>query len=457
MQLPPDFETELKSSIGLEEFQNFKDSFSTVTPTSVRINTIKNKQVPSGISIPWCPSGYYLDERPIFTLDPAFHAGSYYVQEASSMFIWHILDQFVHDKKDIRILDLCAAPGGKSTLVASFLDNMGLLVANEVIKNRAYVLKYNISKEGYSNVIVTNNDPKDFGHLNEYFDIILVDAPCSGEGMFRKDSNAVCEWSPENVGMCAARQKRILGDVLPALKSGGMLIYSTCTFNRYENIENIQWLEKEKGLSSLAVKTETEWNIVEVSEGKSYGYQFFPHKIKGEGFFISVMRKEDESTKDTKQKNSRDYSRANTLSAVDKKSMPIFDEWIKLDNIRLLHDKTGTIHAINSDVETEAYHLNHFLRLIYCGVSVGTINKTILLPDHSLTLSFLLPDDFQTFELNKMDALQYLKRSLPAIDSSQKSWTLATYEGNGLGLMKNLGHRINNYLPQEYRIHMEIR
>ena len=452
MQLPHDFETELKSSIGLEEFQSFKDSFDTITPTSVRINSLKNNQLPSGIKIPWCASGYYLDERPLFTLDPAFHAGAYYVQEASSMFIWHILDQFVHDKKDIRILDLCAAPGGKSTLVATFLDNMGLLVANEVIKSRAYVLKYNLSKEGYSNVMVTNNDPKDYSHLTEYFDIILVDAPCSGEGMFRKDPNAVCEWSLENVNMCVSRQKRILGDVLPCLKSGGMLIYSTCTFNRYENIENIQWLVKEKGLTSLAVKTEKEWNIVEISEGKSFGYQFFPHKIKGEGFFISVMQKEAEFTSDIKQKNSRD----NTLNAVDKKSMSFFGEWIKLDNIRLLHDKTGTIHAINSDLETEAYYLNQFLRLIYCGVSVGTLNKTIVIPDHSLALSFLLPDDFQTFEFNKMDALQYLKRSLSAIDSNQKSWILATYEGNGLGFMKNLGHRINNYLPQEYRIHMEI-
>lgn len=252
--------------------------------------------------------------------------------------------------------------------------------------------------------------------------------------------------------MCASRQKRILSDVLPSLKSGGKLIYSTCTFNRYENIENIQWLVNEKGLTSLAVKTDKDWNIVEISEGKSFGYQFFPHKIKGEGFFISVMQKEAEPTSDIKQKNSRD----NTLNAVDKKSMSFFGEWVNLENIRLLHDKTGTIHAINSDLETEACYLNQFLRLIYCGVSVGTLNKTIVIPDHSLALSFLLPDDFQTFELNKMDALQYLKRSLPAIDSNQKSWILATYEGNGLGFMKNLGHRINNYLPQEYRIHMEI-
>jgi len=450
--LPHDFENELKSSIGLEEFQNFIDSFDINIPTSVRINPIKTKHLPSGIIIPWCPLGYYLDERPVFTLDPSFHAGSYYVQEASSMFLWNILDQFVHDKKDIRILDLCAAPGGKSTLIASFLQNMGLLVANEVIKNRAYVLKYNLSKEGYSNVIVTNNDPRDFSHLPEYFDIILVDAPCSGEGMFRKDSNAICEWSLDNVDMSASRQKRILSDVLPSLKSGGMLIYSTCTYNRYENINNIQWLVSEKGLSSLAVKTEKDWNIVEISEGKSFGYQFFPHKIKGEGFFISVLQNKAEP----KGNLNRKIRTNNSLTAFDKKSLHVFSEWIKLENKSLLHDKTGTIHAINSNLEREAFYLIQFLRLIYCGVSVGTVNKTIVIPDHSLALSYLLTDDFQTFELNRLDALLFLKRTLAAIDSNQKSWILVTYEGNGLGFLKNLGQRINNYLPQEYRILMDI-
>ena len=453
LSLPQDFEKELKSSIGLEEYQLFENSLAGAIPTSVRINPNKSKQLPSDEKVPWCPLGYYLDKRPIFTLDPAFHAGSYYVQEASSMFIWHILDQLVQDKKDIKILDLCAAPGGKSTLIASYLQNHGLLVANEVIKNRAYVLKYNLSKEGHSNVFVTNNDPHDFSYLPEYFDIILVDAPCSGEGMFRKDANAICEWSIENVDNCAARQKRILSDILPALKSGGYLLYSTCTYNRYENINNIDWMIREMGLLSFPLQIEKEWKIQEILGEKSYGYQLYPFKIKGEGFFISVLQKTSETKIGTRNRTKIGIS----LHAVDKKSMHIFNEWIKLQDISLLYDKTGTIHAVNSDLETESNFLNHFLRLIYCGISIGTLNKTIVIPEQSLALSYLLADDFPTFELDRMDALHYLKKTLDTIDSNQKSWILATYEGNGLGFLKNLGHRINNYLPQEHRIHMEIK
>ena len=451
--LPQDFEKELISSIGQNEYHFFENSFLDIVPTSVRVNPNKDKKDPSNKKVSWCPLGYYLDERPIFTLDPAFHAGAYYVQEASSMFLWHILDQLVHEKNDIKILDLCAAPGGKSTLIASFLQNRGLLVANEVMKNRAYVLKYNLSKEGHSNVVVTNNDPRDFTYLPEYFDIILVDAPCSGEGMFRKDSDAICEWSLENVDNCAARQKRILSDIIPSLKSGGYLLYSTCTYNRYENINNIEWLVREKGLHSFPVQIENEWNIQEILGEKSFGYQFYPHKVKGEGFFISALQK----TNETQNVKNHQKNIGISLPSVDKKSMHVFKPWLKLQDISLLSDKTGTIHAINSDLETESNFLNQFLRLIYCGVSIGTLNKTIMIPDHSLALSYLLADDFPAIELNRMDALHYLKKTLPSIDSSHTSWILATYEGNGLGFLKNLGHRINNYLPQEHRIHMEIK
>jgi len=451
--LPQEFEKELIGSIGQKEYHFFENSFLDILPTSIRVNPNKVKNEPSNEKVSWCPLGYYLDERPIFTLDPAFHAGAYYVQEASSMFLWYILDQLVNEKKDIKILDLCAAPGGKSSLIASFLQNRGLLVANEVMKNRAYILKYNLSKEGHSNVVVTNNDPRDFIFLPEYFDIILVDAPCSGEGMFRKDTDAICEWSLENVDNCAARQKRILNDILPSLKSGGYLLYSTCTYNRFENINNIEWLVREKGLLSFPIQIKNEWHIQEILGEKSVGYQFYPHKVKGEGFFISALQK----TNETQNVKIHQKNIAVSLPALDKKSIPVFKPWIKLQDISLLSDKTGTIHAINSDLEIEANFLNHFLRLIYCGVSIGTLNKTIVIPDHSLAMSYLLNGDFPAIELSRMDALHYLKKTLPSINSSHTSWMLVTYEGNGLGFLKNLGHRINNYLPQEHRIHMEIK
>ncbi len=450
--LPEAFQIEFENRKGKETLEAFMMALNEATPTSIRINPLKHHAQLDLEKVKWCPSGYYLDQRPIFTLDPAFHAGAYYVQEASSMFVHHVLKEVLGDRKDIKVLDLCAAPGGKSTLIASFLSGQGLLVANEVIKNRAYTLKYNLSKEGFHNVVVTNNDPSDFTSLTGFFDLILVDAPCSGEGMFRKDDKAICEWSPENVSHCAERQKRILSDILPALNSEGLLIYSTCTYNESENIKNIDWLVGQQGMTSLELSIAEDWNIEKVLSGSGIGYQFYPHKVKGEGFFISVLKK-NSILADEKMKLAEDTKK---LVPLEKKQIQSLMSLINMDGIIMHADKTGTIHAFDPNLKSQIQVLLAQLRIIYCGVSVGIFNKDVFIPDHSLALSTLLLKDFPSVELNPGDALQYLKRSLHSVDSDKKSWMLATYQGNGIGFLKNLGNRINNYLPMEYRILMEI-
>ncbi len=221
-------------------------------PVSVRFNPFKVSDRPEGLrQVPWCRYGYYLDERPQFSLDPAWHAGAYYVQEASSMFV----GELAGDIGGLRVLDLCAAPGGKTTLLSTLTGLDGLVVANEPIRARAQVLADNVARWGLGNVVVTNNDPSHFAGFRDWFDVVLVDAPCSGEGMFRRNPESRGEWSEANVVLCARRQRRILGDILAVLKPGGRLIYSTCTFNRAENEENVEWLIDELGGEAVDVQS----------------------------------------------------------------------------------------------------------------------------------------------------------------------------------------------------------
>ena len=253
--------------------ENFIDTQKNIeSPTSIRLNPFKKASVQTDQQVPWCAEGYYLDKRPSFTFDPLFHAGCYYVQEASSMFIGHLLKQIRPDNNEpIKILDLCAAPGGKSTLINSALNSNDLLVSNEIIKTRVPVLCDNLNRWGTANIIVTNNDPRDFSRVTGFFDIILVDAPCSGSGMFRKDPAAMSEWSEMNVTLCHQRQERILADVYPALKKDGYLIYSTCSYSHQENEDILDWLCKEYAMETQRMPIEANWGIVETQSDQQIG------------------------------------------------------------------------------------------------------------------------------------------------------------------------------------------
>lgn len=294
--LPNDFEARMREQIGAE-YDSFVTALESPIPTSVRLNPHKNSTL-SDLSdvVSWEPQGRYLAERPIFTLDPMLHAGAYYVQEASSMFVGHALRQIIGDETNVRILDLCAAPGGKSTHYASIIGNNGLLVCNEVIASRVPILNENLTKWGCPNAIVTSNDPSDFGRLTGYFDVVAVDAPCSGEGMFRRDPVAISEWSVANTRTCAQRQQRIVADIWSAIKPGGHLIYSTCTFCPDEDENMMSWISDEFGAENISVNMQSEWGITSIEKNGCVGYRFIQHRTRGEGFFCCIFRKPDGQT-----------------------------------------------------------------------------------------------------------------------------------------------------------------
>ena len=293
VSLPEDFVRETRLVMGDERYNRFVEAFNEEAPTSIRMNPLHRGTVPSVQQVPWCPEGFYLSGRPQFTFDPLFHAGCYYVQEASSMFICHVLKLFV--KEPVAMLDLCAAPGGKSTAARTLLPEGSTLVSNEPIAVRAQILLENITKWGWKNCVVTNNYPRDFRKAKAKFDIILCDVPCSGEGMFRKDPNAISEWSLQNVEKCWRLQREIVAEAWECLNPGGLLIYSTCTYNTKENEENVRWIVENYDAEILSVPTDPSWGITgSLLEGfDAPVYRFIPGYTKGEGLFMAVLRKKN--------------------------------------------------------------------------------------------------------------------------------------------------------------------
>ena len=286
MEYPSAFLEEMNRLLG-DESPAFFRALAETPPVSIRLNSKKQlPELPLADSIPWCSDGYYLKNRPVFTLDPHFHAGAYYVQEASSMMIGHIIRQLTEDCGPLLALDLCAAPGGKSTLLADHLPENSFLIANEVIKSRYKILEENLAKWGVVNLAITNQDSKKMSQLKGMFDLILVDAPCSGEGLFRKNPQAVNEWSEDSVRLCTARQKRILANAAPLLKPNGILIYSTCTFNSEENEGNARWVSKTFNLTEMHPDIPSEWNLAR----RPFGYQCYPHRTNSEGFYFCCLR-----------------------------------------------------------------------------------------------------------------------------------------------------------------------
>ena len=395
-------------------------------------------------AVPWCPNAFYLPERPSFTFDPLFHAGAYYVQEASSMFLWEMLKQTVGISSQQKVLDLCAAPGGKSTLLASYFTN-GLVISNEVIKSRAAILTENSIKWGADNIVVTNNDPKDFQRLENYFDLIVIDAPCSGSGLFRKDPTAVNEWSEENVKLCSLRQQRIVADVLPALKQNGILIYSTCSYSKQEDEDVLDWLVENCQLSTVHCQPSTDWGIVEVQSDKhqAYGYRFYPDKIKGEGFFIAAFRKTN-GEEDA-------YHQEQILQFPGKQELEQLRYFIPLPDEYKVFKQNEALRAIKEIWMISLKQLAKHLYIKKAGVELGTIKGKDFIPSHELAVSMIPLQSLASVELSKEDALQYLKRK-EFRTAAPIGWTLVKYCGLPLGWMKVLPNRINNYYPQEWRI-----
>lgn len=400
--------------------------------TSVRVNPYKSVDLEFDLKpVPWCLQGGYLDDRPKFTLDPLFHGGAYYVQEASSMVVGQIAQRYAPQM----VLDLCAAPGGKTTHLASVVGRNGCVVANEVIRNRASVLAENVQKWGSGNVIVTSSDAKNFGALNGIFDMIVADVPCSGEGMFRKDRDSRDQWSVENVALCAARGRRIVSDVWNALKEDGVFIYSTCTFNSDENQDNVRWICENLGAEVERFDVPT--GVVE----SEWGCNFFPGRVGGEGFFVAVLRK----------RSSVEYVTprlSKGLERVGKGDLAELRKWVDCDmDFRVGGD---TIYGYGEGLGRVVELLLPF-GLVYSGVGMGSLMRGELKPAHSLALFCGLQCDVFS-DLDRDEALRFLARHNLDVNCYADGLGLVRYKGVGLGWAKGLGRRVNNLYPQNWRI-----
>ncbi|HTG57373.1 MAG TPA: RsmF rRNA methyltransferase first C-terminal domain-containing protein [Niabella sp.] len=452
MQLPSALIQSLQGLPGFDEQQFVDIHNADISVTSIRLNPAKSEVVLQSFKdrdinympIPWTSNGYYLSERPSFTFDPLFHAGTYYVQEASSMFLEQALQQSVDVSNPLRVLDLCAAPGGKSTHLQSLLSPESLLISNEVIRQRVNVLKDNMVKWGSSNVIVTNNDPKDFSRLKGYFDVIVVDAPCSGSGLFRRDEEAINEWSGNNVVLCGQRQQRILADVLPALKEGGVLIYSTCSYSQQEDEDIADWLTSEFALSNISFNVQDDWHITEaVTSSGNRGYRFWPHLAKGEGFFLAAFRLHEGDIYKNKNRHA--------IKPATKQLSPLVAAWANPDNNELIqvNDKVYAWPAVLfEDFDLILQHL----RIIYSGTLLGELAHKKLIPDHALAMSRMVGEAIGRIELQLSESIAYLQKNTIENTGWASGWQLATYNKHALGWMNVLPNRINNYYPKELRI-----
>ena len=429
--LPEDFIRETRLVMGEQRFNRFLGAFEEEAPASIRLNSRKvesgkwkenssatdHSATESGDrcnlfplssfhfppdKVPWCPEGYYLEGRPQFTFDPLFHAGCYYVQEAASMFITHVLRSLftLHSSlftlhSSLFVLDMCAAPGGKSTAMRTVLPEGSTLVSNEPIPTRAQILLENITKWGWPDCIVTNNYPRDFRKAKARFDLILCDVPCSGEGMFRKDPNSISEWSLQNVEKCWRLQREIVADAWECLNPGGILIYSTCTFNIKENEENVRWIMDTYDAEALTIPTEPSWNITgSLLPGfDAPVYRFIPGITRSEGLFVCVMRKRGERLE--------------------------------------VRGKRNDMRQIQG------------LKILDLSQILGLSNLSPLTP-HPSPL---------TIPLSYQDALKYLRGEalvLPA--DAPRGIVTVTYKGFPLGPVKNIGNRANNLYPKPWRI-----
>lgn len=418
------------------------EALNSVPPVTVRFHPHKKRsELEISGNVPWCENAVYLKERPLFTLDPLFHAGAYYPQEAGSMVLDQVLRQ-LDLPYEPKILDLCAAPGGKSTLITSFLDGNGLLVSNEVIQQRSRILKENLSKWGYTNTIVTNNDPRDFERLPQFFDLIVVDAPCSGEGMFRKDPDARGEWSEENVDLCAGRQKRIVADTWETLVPGGIMIYSTCTFNQQENEDNVNWFIRELGAEIVEVKLPEP-----VLKGRNgLGHYCLPGRTETEGFFIAVLKKGEEDLVRQRFTRKSEFRR--------QKDLLDLAVYANLEGISVINWNERLL-ALPSHLEDAMLHVQAQMRLQKMGTTLGEISRKGIIPGEELALDPFVLKFEHRIDVDRQQALKYLHGDTFSLNGKQ-GYQLITFQEEPLGWIKHLGNRFNNLYPKDWRIRMNV-
>ncbi len=419
--------------------------------TSLRLNEFKPLSTDAHpflfntVEVPWCSNGRYLKVRPSFVLDPLWHAGAYYVQEASSMLLYHILSQIAPNPIHYKVLDLCAAPGGKSTLLANYFKQ-GLVVANETIKSRNHILVENITKWGADHVVVTQNDPAHFKSLPHFFDVMVVDAPCSGSGLFRKDPSAIEEWSLDNVQHCCVRQARILEDSIVTLNEGGYLIYATCSYSFDEDEKIMDYIATLPGMTNIPLEMPSAWGVEACYSDKANakGFRAYPNKVKGEGFFITVFQK----LKVQPQGYSVDDFKFTSLTKNELLTMQSIFE-LPPNYFYLTHQNTiiGIPEPFKQDIQIILSNL--YVRKM--GLAIGEIKGKDLIPAHALAMSDWNNLPYQSIEVDLATALQYLRRADLHLTEG-KGWHVLTYLNIRIGWVKLLPNRSNNYYPNEWRI-----
>ena len=442
MQLPLSLLNSLEGLPGFSQEAFIHRHLEADEMTSLRLNPAKKVQLPYSLQpVPWSSLGYYVSPRPSFTFDPFFHAGCYYVQEASSMLLEQAFLQLMPTNQPLLALDFCASPGGKTTHLYSLLAPGSVLVANEVIKSRASLLRDNCIKWGTESVVVTQNDPAHFRELPNFFDWITLDAPCSGSGLFRKDPAAINTWSADSVAHCAQRQQRILAAAWQALKPGGILFYSTCSYSVEENEDIIDWAQDQLGASVLPVSINPSWGVI---QGR-VGYRCWPHWIRGEGFFFSCIRKPESAVK------AAGFKKGEKFSPLSTKENERLKAWVHVEG-QGLFEVGKQLHAWPiSQWEVLAF-LKSKLYIHYAGVRMGEWMREKFIPDHALALSSLLTTHASAISLDKEQAISYLQRKELLLPLATRGWNKVTYDGFGLGWVNVLEGRINNYYPKELRI-----
>lgn len=435
------------------------------SPVSIRLNPFKAQSldVTEGLydcTVPWCSTtGRYLRERPNFTFDPLLHAGLYYVQEAASMIVDHIVRTFIN--QPVRMLDLCAAPGGKSTALRAALPEGSVLFSNEPMRTRAQILSENLQKFGHEDVIVTNNYPRDYRKAGIMFDAILADVPCSGEGMFRKDDGARAEWSQQNVDNCWQLQREIVSDIWKCLQPGGLLIYSTCTFNAHEDEENVEWIASELGADIIELPVEEPWNITPAVVGNAPVCRFLPGISRSEGLFVAVLRKHGESettalsasAANSKPKKDRKNQRKQTAQGGKQQSADTMQALRTPDNFTARRNGDAIIAIPKRWADTYDAAAST-LKIIHAGVTLGTEKGRDIIPDQSLAMSRQLNiDAYPQVELSYAEAINFLRKEAVTLpEGTPRGFVVVTYQGYPLGMEKNIGNRANNLYPTEWRI-----
>ncbi|MDE6481101.1 MAG: RsmB/NOP family class I SAM-dependent RNA methyltransferase [Muribaculaceae bacterium] len=453
--IPDGFKTLMRSEIGEKRAEILFSALREEPETSLRVNIRKlpsKPLYPDMMPVEWCISGSYLAERPNFTHNPLLHAGAFYVQDASSMAYETIVKRLIGDNP-VRVCDLCAAPGGKTTAILNALPEGSVMLANEYVASRANILKENLCKYGYPDVIATNCDTSRLAEMKGCFDIVAIDAPCSGEGMMRKEEAARRQWSEGLIKQCATLQREIIANGVEMLKPDGFLIYSTCTFNTSEDEDNAAWIAETYGLEPIDTGLAGKYGIQGEVKGQIPCLRFMPGFTRGEGLFISVFKKPKNSQSDKAPSKARKKGKKDGKGTekTDKRMIETAKSWVSGDYEIVNHN--GFLLAMTPETSDLLESIPKGVRIISAGVEIGEIKGKDLIPSHPLAMSTVKAHSFPEVELSKEDALRYLSRDAVLLpEQTPKGYVTVTYEGYPLGFLKNLGNRANNLYPNEYRI-----